>query len=55
MGREVSKTKIKPRNNNKVKKAIQWGQPQACSLEMMISASKRVDAAEVIVQEFFKK
>ena len=49
------KTKIKPQNKKKIKKAIQWGQPRACSLEMMINASKRIDAAEVIVQEFFKK
>ena len=47
--------KFKTRNPAKIKQAIEWGRPRGCSVKEMISSSKRVNAAEVIVKEFFDK
>lgn len=47
--------RLKRRNLAKVKQAKEWGRPRGCSVKEMISSSKRVNATEVIVKEFFSK
>jgi|GEM_PF-1089705 len=47
--------KIKRKNRGKAAEAIEWGKPRGCSLREMAGVSQRVNAAEMIVKEFFKR